>query len=280
MSTARGSRTSRRELPANAGVPQPRAVGAAAGVSQNRANIELRLGTFNFGMQQPMIDSQQWARQHCGRFETCLATLVDDGELDVLFGCEVGGHKQGLSKERLRRSINAFASGDVDSLATQNYIRAWNFGVQKSSGAAQPAGVQMRLRSTALRTLSSPVVEPQLIIDTFHLEEIRGADRLQSWLVVGNLHVRTPGRRAPSIVTRIRLVKEALKAVGDVANSVDQPLVCQVLVGDVNLRVKEAETSVAELQPREVQSSKWVQYWQILPSSAGLGGANKTAPGP
>ena len=91
----------------------------------------------------------------------------------------------------------------------------------------------MRLESTARRTLSSPALEPQLVIDTFRLEDIRGAERLQSWLVVGNLHLRTPSKKStPSIATRIRQVKEALKALGEVANLVGQPPVCQVLLGE------------------------------------------------
>ena len=98
-------------------------------------------------------------QKHSGNFETCLATLVTEGDLDVLFGCEVGGHKQGLSRERLARSSSAFASGDVDSLATQKNIRAWNFGVNEHRGTDQPAAVQMRLESSARQTLSSPAME-------------------------------------------------------------------------------------------------------------------------
>jgi len=171
---------------------------ATAGVSQPRAGLrpqglfELRLGTFNFGMTQPMIDSQQWGRTHCDKFESTLAALVEGGELDALFGCEVGGHKQGLSQERLARAISAFARGGTESKATQNYIRAWNFGVGGHSGATQPAAARLRLESTTRLTLSNRALDPKLVVDTFLLEHVRGADHLRAYLVVGNLHLRTP----------------------------------------------------------------------------------------
>ena len=255
---------------------------ATAGVSQPRAGLrpqglfELRLGTFNFGMTQQMIDSQQWRKTHCVKFESTLVALVEGGELDALFGCEVGGHKQGLSQERLARAISAFARGGTESKATQNYIRAWNFGVGGHSGATQPAAARLRLESTTCLTLSNRALEPKLVVDTFLLEHVRGADHLRAYLVVGNLHLRTPNKKSsPSVATRLRVVKEALQEIGSIASAVDLPSVCQVLLGDVNLKEHEAETAVAQLHPRCVDASFWPQFWQVFRSSAGLGGADK-----
>ena len=48
--------------------------------------IEVRLGTFNFGMAQEMYTSKRaWRDRNCAKSSNTLAALIDGGELDILF---------------------------------------------------------------------------------------------------------------------------------------------------------------------------------------------------
>ena len=48
------------------------------------------VGSFNFGVEQGMLTGKH-AQKHCANFRRLCAKLVEEGELDILFGSEVGG---------------------------------------------------------------------------------------------------------------------------------------------------------------------------------------------
>ena len=55
-------------------------------------HLKVRIGTFNFGMDQTMFQDKPFRNKHQANFQRVLAKLIRDGNLDMCFGCEVGGH--------------------------------------------------------------------------------------------------------------------------------------------------------------------------------------------
>ena len=58
--------------------------------------------SFNFGMQQSMLDSATWNRTHRVKFLKLLEIFGDDFDADMVFGCEIGDHRAGPSEEHTR----------------------------------------------------------------------------------------------------------------------------------------------------------------------------------
>ena len=55
--------------------------------------LEVAVGSFNFVRDQDMLRSrkQKTVHKHCQNFGRVCGKLVEEGELDIMFGCEVGG---------------------------------------------------------------------------------------------------------------------------------------------------------------------------------------------
>eukprot|EP00959_Pyramimonas_sp_CCMP1952_P294472 6159310-Pyramimonas_sp.AAC.1 len=74
------------------------------------------------------------SRAHFSNFARACATIVQDGDADLLFACEVGAFRQGLSKamadaaDILTKLGDSLCFSEVD-----NYLSQWGFG-----GASQP----------------------------------------------------------------------------------------------------------------------------------------------
>ena len=68
----------------------------ASGVASQPGSCKLTLGSFNFGFQQSMMTGNGY-RAHRENFARVCAKLVEDGDCDLLFGCEVGAFRKGFS---------------------------------------------------------------------------------------------------------------------------------------------------------------------------------------
>ena len=161
--------------------------------------IMLKLISFNFGMHQGMLEDGPWARKHAKKFDHVLDTFFELSA-DVVMGCEVGGHMQGMSEEQ-QKSLQA---PKISCSFTQNYMIALHQeGVTKK--LLRPPQVTELAGSTAL--------EPQLVLTA--VQAIKG-DQKAAITVIGNMYIRTPsGGRSPTITMRQRLVKEALGKLED-----------------------------------------------------------------
>ncbi len=84
----------------------------------------MRIGSFNFGIQQDMIKSKKWKNHWKDLFSEVANAVIADGALHVLFGCEAGGRKAGLSNDALEE-VSALASGAFRAKTTQNYLSAF-----------------------------------------------------------------------------------------------------------------------------------------------------------
>ena len=160
---------------------------------QDQRSYAICLGSFNFGMDQPMLRSMH-SRLYMGRFEHIVATCVQEGGLHIFSGCELGGHLQGFEKAKIQyEDVSIFAQGkgplaSVDS----NYMTAWNFHTDASQLSVQKGQTLIHMLS------SSHTVEPQLVINTFTV----GTD---ACLIHGNLHIRVPRNSPVTIQTKKEL---------------------------------------------------------------------------
>ena len=97
------------------------------------------IASFNFGFDQNMMTGKR-AGTHFSNFARVCATIVQDGDADLLFACEVGASRQGLSKAMADAAdILTKPFGDnVCFSEVDNYLCLWGFG-----GASQPVDVSL-----------------------------------------------------------------------------------------------------------------------------------------
>ena len=57
--------------------------------------MAVSVGSFNFGMDQQMLQGNPFQKRHRRNFARVIAKMVEEGDVDIVFGCEVGGHREG-----------------------------------------------------------------------------------------------------------------------------------------------------------------------------------------
>ena len=230
----------------------------------------VKLGTFNFGLYQSQLEKKNNVPV-LSRLRRVYSTCLQEGELDMMFGCEVGGHRQGLPTAgiTLREVFEPVMTSTADCHATQNYIVGWNL---KEAVDVSTPKIALAGRPT-VRVLSSEALDPQLVTTVFQVSDCRGKGH--GYLVTGNLHIRTAsGTRPPSTKTKRRQVTEALTHLISVAHEysgVSQPAV--VLVGDTNLSRQVAQELTESLQPRRMDGEPlhpptWQNAWHVHTTDA------------
>ena len=191
---------------------------------------------------------------YLAKLNNVIATLVQEGLLDVLSMCEIGGHQEGFKSAGINvADLQVLENGPLSS-NVQNYLTLWNF----NADASQPS-VKMLLEAKVHR-LSSDKCHPQLVVEVFNVHD-------KAKLVLGNLHIRTPHAATVSVTTRKRIVAQALRILESTANELQQgandeasqPVVC-ALMGDSNLHQAEGEELLPALQPSE---GVWDTVWQV-----------------
>ena len=116
---------------------------------------------------------------------------------------------------RVYRHAVATLQGEYGSSGIQAYMAIWHdIGVSQLGGAS----LKPLLKPEVFELSAAFALEPQLVLTlyavTSHDSDGEGA------VLVGQLHIRVPvGTRSPSIVTKQRVVREALLRITDAANS-------------------------------------------------------------
>ena len=59
-----------------------------------------KLISFNFGIAQDMLQKKPWTKTYEKKFVQLMDLFTKDYGADIVFGCEVGGHKQGFAHRR------------------------------------------------------------------------------------------------------------------------------------------------------------------------------------
>ena len=242
----------------------PRASQVGGNASQFPGRVYIRIGAFNYGIEQQMIESVNWNKKYRERFLDICHKALDGEALDCLFGCEVGGHRQGLLdyfgdvQEVFRDSI-MLRRYKISSL--QAYMAMWN----TLAMSWQPGVPEMReLRPSILRQLSaSQEVDVQLVVSMYEVKNYEGT---MCYLIVGNMHIRTPQKpkneedplyehkkRAHAIAKHItfrrKVTKQALLTLEgiELGSGLSSSAPCAVvLLGDCNLFPAQAEEMVQQ----------------------------------
>ena len=234
--------------------------GSSADASQPGGKLcQLRIGSFNVGVGQTMLTGRK-ARAYVNKTEEIIATCVQDAGLNIMNLCELGGHRLGLAAAGIDVSAMPIFEGQNAPYAhvSTNYLTAWGFEAESSQCGVRAAADPQNF------VLSSTVCEPLLVVHSFeHNTGVR--------LILGNLHIRIPQGATVSLKLKQRMVSEALQRLELEAppNSATQPVV-KVLLGDCNLQKDKATEGIQSEQPPH--PADWRTVWQVLTTSAGLGG--------
>ena len=148
--------------------------------------VPMNLGSYNFGIDQQMLRSARTLPRVRKAMIAIAEKAVNESSIDLLFGNEVGGHRQGLPAEKLSyRDVLAPAFGPhVEAEALLNYTAAWKFG----SGDPTAPVVHKKCSYSIPLEARKGKLEPQLAMWFF---EVTHKGRV-GYLVVGCLHVTLP----------------------------------------------------------------------------------------
>ncbi len=240
--------------------------------------VEIHVTSFNFGINQAMLDSaKQWNKKHCKNLR---AIIEKFGEMADIIACsEMGDHKQGFEQSLANfPEVIGEALPEAECHTNGAYCSVWNIGKRKASTLLNqgtytvPCGrdvemfwqVFLHQRSGA----SQPAVEKPV------------------GLIVGNLHI-VCATNPPTETTKKRIVKMCLNYlaelhVPDWESSSDNP-VARILVGDCSLKREgaEAATQCAKSPASGIpcQTRGALSKWQVLSSEEGLSGDGMFATG-
>lgn len=147
--------------------------------------VPMCLGSYNFGIDQQMLQSVKSSDWH-RKMISVVEKAVNESNIDLLFGNEVGGHRAGLPAEGLSyRDLLVPAFGQhVEAEALLNYTAVWKFGPEVPK---KPDVHMKRSYSIELEAYKGKL-EPQLAMWYF---EVTHQGRY-GYLFVGCLHVTLP----------------------------------------------------------------------------------------
>ena len=232
------------------------------------ATVEVNVGSFNLGLEQPQIESRHFPKRGLLNFRRIIAKGFEEGDLHLLNLCEVGGHKKGLSASHITAASvvdGVLTKGEYGSHVVQAYMSIWH-----ETGHSHPDGTSVTQKEMFVKDLvSSSACEPQLVVSTYAVKT-HGL-QAEGILIVGQLHIRTPsGKSVIKEPARKRIVHEALGILEKASNSrVLQPTVA-ILCGDVNLNQDNAD---ACCQPRKGDAMPDVlTQWHTQTSTPALSG--------
>ena len=147
--------------------------------------VPMCLGSYNFGIDQQMLQSVKSTDWH-RKMISVVEKAVNESNIDLLFGNEVGGHRAGLPAEGLSyRDLLVPAFGQhVEAQALLNYTAVWKFGPE----VPKKPDVHMRRSYSIELEAYKGKLEPQLAMWYF---EVTHQGRY-GYLFVGCLHVTLP----------------------------------------------------------------------------------------
>ncbi len=163
-------------------------------------------GSFNFGFEQKMMTATT-THKHCANFQRVCAKLLENGDLDILFGSEVGGFAQGFNKAGIdvNNILNRpFGKETVSMRELENYLAVCGFG-----GPAQSAHVS--LHETAEIHHIPNTAHARAAITRF---DVIGQNKSKAHVVAGNLHI-VCGTSPPTIPARQKCSEASAPEIGD-----------------------------------------------------------------
>ena len=226
---------------------------------ENDSNdIMMNLISFNFGLGQGMLAK----RKHEEKFAQLLDTFSQEYMADVVLGCEVGAHKQGMS-ERQQRSLQRL---NLTCTSMENYMIALNQNRVTTKLLREPEVMQFA---------GTYAQDTQLVLTA--VQAMQGTKKA-AITVIGNVQSGTASaEEAPTMFARQRLVREALGKLVEYGNMVlksapasGRPEIVLVLAGDFNIHADFARQTVAWYQPRGLKTASNV--WVVRTTAGARGG--------
>ena len=219
--------------------------------------VVVAVGSFNFGLPQTMIDSfrgsspasEKTVAKHCRNFARICEEMVLAGELDILFGCEVGGCREGFHCQRIDvRDILEKPFGPTVSVTSiDNYIAVTGF--QNSSCFLH--GTSRKV--TCLGDRFDAAITHYDILPG-------GASQPAAHVIVGNLFIVGGSKdKPPKLATRQRIVCELRNELEKCPVPDLQVPVVRLIVGDDNLSTDEARQALR-------QETDMDPLWEVFPA--------------
>ena len=146
----------------------------------------LTIGAFNLGMDQNML-TQGNVQRHCDNFVRVCAKLVDEGELDVFFACEVGGADAGFAAAgiNVQKLLHRPFGTNVCLWSRQAYLAVWGFNGSPDTAIVTEIGHEFTDMNPNGRSCFAA-------ISRFVVK----ACGVRAFLLEGNMHIRC-GQAAP-----------------------------------------------------------------------------------
>ena len=161
--------------------------------------------------------------------------------------------------------LQDFTGIEAQGISVQNYIATWGC---PREDLQETLHIHLDGQPRLIRLNSSEALEPQLVIYIFVVSSEK--DNLIGYLVVGNLHIRTPTtEKTPSFKTRYRLINEATDKIEEILFGGALQPAAGVLLGDLNVTKKQAEEAIRNKQPI---NGSFEGVWHVHESINGLSG--------
>ena len=272
--------------------PSARIRSASQPVEDREINrcLSFSFTSFNFGVQQSMLDAERKRQQHAKKLRQLLHGF---GEVpsNFIFGCELGGTRQGVTASSFdMQNIVQAALPGADWISSGAYFSVFNVDGRKDIILMQdgtwtpPSGRDIDMYFNVFQLNNPSASQPGASNNPSASQPGASSDAgvvpgSQVGLVVGNLHIQiTSHEAAPSVATRRRTVKMCLNYLAELHCSEwpkDFP-VARLLVGDVNMTGVEAEAAMQDTKTPKycaaAQRTKEFETWQIHTTEAGLSG--------
>ena len=229
----------------------------------------IRIGSFNCGVAYSTLTGKR-CYITLNKVQQIISTCVTDFGLHIMNMCELGGHRQGLLEAGITPTDmrifdhTVIGAGTPTASITGNYLTSYGFDADIS---------QPEIKETRDRQVHELIhgTGPELVV---HFFETIGGVRI----VQGNLYIRTTNRTLVTILTRQRLVRDAIEWLESDAHkqfgrtdSATQPVVL-VLLGDCQLTLTLAEQGIQQCQPDDMTEEDYRAPWHVHATHAGLGG--------
>ena len=122
----------------------------------------VRIGSFNLGVTQAMLENKDYPRV-LRNIENIVIACVQDGALDIMCFCELGGHREGFQACRPPihpTEMKIFSTPPHPCVSVNNnYLAAWGFVADTSQFGGQNV-------TDCCRTfyLTSDICQPEMVV--------------------------------------------------------------------------------------------------------------------
>ena len=247
-------------------------------VSQLAGNFTVRVGAFNMGIHQNMLVQEAWCKKHSQNFQRVVTKAIAAEGLHLLSCCEVGGHRQGPTKEgaHLQPLVDDMMAG-MQVACEQNYVNVFHNPNSFEEPPKHRSDVTLIPRQEPeIFAIPHTKVDPQLVIWEYSVRaagaaaaaEFRSPQAAEGTLVVGSLHVRTQTKTKVKFSERVSITKLAKLSIEHYVAKKGLRKSVKILLGDFNLTAEQTNKVCQGVEG----VPNYDAQWHCQAANAGLGG--------